>query len=69
MKAHCTFCGGKGASMEAEVITSPSGAQYRIPPSHTTCKKTVLEGSTLFALLPDQGVTHEQPKRSVREPA
>lgn len=67
-KANCGFCGGKGADLQVEIITSPNGSTYRIPLSHTSCKKTVLEGTSLFTLLPEaQGVEHEQPKRSVRK--
>ena len=47
--AHCTFCGGKGKNLEFELVTSPtSGAHYRVPLSHTSCKDSILSLSLSF---------------------
>jgi hypothetical protein len=41
--AHCTFCGGIGAGLQAEVVISPvTGIHYRVPLSHESCKKSIL---------------------------
>jgi hypothetical protein len=60
--SRCDFCGGKGEDLQAETLVSPLGTSYQIPLSHTSCKKTVLEGSLLFT---EKGATHE-PKQRVR---
>lgn len=41
-RAHCTFCGGLGANMEAENVWSKTGTRYRVPKSHTSCKTSIL---------------------------
>lgn len=40
--AHCTFCGGKGADLRAEIVTSPIGRRFRVPVSHRSCKQSIL---------------------------
>ena len=41
--AHCSFCGGKGPDLKAElVISQTTGAHYRAPLSHTSCKDPIL---------------------------
>lgn len=41
-RARCSFCGGRGASAEAETVVSPIGLKYRIPKNHIACKQSVL---------------------------
>ena len=41
-RAHCQYCKGKGPDMMTELVTSPLGISYRIPVSHTACKKSIL---------------------------
>ena len=41
-RAHCSFCGGKGDSLKAEVVKTAIGTRYRIPESHASCKKSAL---------------------------
>lgn len=41
-RAHCSFCGGKGADLQAETVISPIGTRYRIPLSHSGCKRSAL---------------------------
>jgi hypothetical protein len=48
--AHCSFCGGKGSDLKAEVVYSPEGLRFRIPVSHTTCKSSVLSLSLSLSL-------------------
>jgi hypothetical protein len=40
--AHCSFCGGKGPDLQAELVISPIGVHYRVPLSHTSCKESIL---------------------------
>jgi len=61
-RGRCDFCGGRGDDLQTEIIVSPLGTSYQIPLSHSSCKKTVLEGSLLFT---EKGATHE-PKQRVR---
>jgi hypothetical protein len=39
--AHCSFCGGKGLDMRAEVVTDQLGKKYRVPVTHEQCKKSI----------------------------
>jgi hypothetical protein len=49
--ARCTFCGGKGPDLQAETVTSPvTGAHYRVPLSHTSCKESILSLSLFLSL-------------------
>jgi len=40
--AHCSFCGGKGADMRAETVIDPLGKKYRVPVTHSSCKRSIL---------------------------
>jgi hypothetical protein len=49
--AHCSFCGGKGPDLQAELVISPmTCAHYRVPLSHTSCKKSILSLSLSLSL-------------------
>lgn len=41
-RAHCSFCGGKGDSLKAEMVQTTIGTRYRIPESHASCKQSAL---------------------------
>lgn len=51
-RAHCTYCGGKGADLQSEWVESPLGTRYRIPLSHPTCKRSVLSLSLSLDPIP-----------------
>lgn len=41
--AHCSFCGGRGADMQVELVTEPgTGRRFRVPKSHGLCKQSIL---------------------------
>lgn len=40
--AHCSFCGGKGAGIDVDLVESKAGTRYRVPKSHTACKQSIL---------------------------
>lgn len=40
--AHCEFCGGKGATLEVDLVESKAGTRYRVPKNHTACKRSIL---------------------------
>jgi hypothetical protein len=41
--AHCSFCGGRGPDLRAELVIEPkTGIHFRVPLSHTSCKESIL---------------------------
>lgn len=41
--ARCSFCGGTGPDLQAELVINPTtGIHYRVPLSHISCKESIL---------------------------
>lgn len=59
-RAHCSFCGGRGADLQVEVVTSASiGRTFRVPLSHAACKASIL--SLSLSLLTPSPALSPQP--------
>jgi hypothetical protein len=63
-RAHCDYCGGLGADLQAEVVITPIGTRYRIPLSHESCKRSALSLS-LFLGEPAPAVAKRRSRKGV----
>jgi len=46
--ARCSFCGGKSAGIEVDLVESKAGIRYRVPKDHAACKKSILSLSLFY---------------------
>ena len=57
--ARCSFCGGRGDSMDVEIVESALGTRFRVPASHPDCKLSILSLSLSLYRSPQLGMKQE----------